>query len=197
MAQTPAEFSKKLDRVFKRISDRKFQEPCFRAIHNAISIRVFTKGLDKNNTHFKPSYSTEKAYFSDKGMPRKFKGGNSGKTGKKTKTTWYEGGSLQIPYKTKYFSGGYKQLRADQGVQTAFVDLNLTGNLSRDFASSFRRQESGWSSGVKKDESIKKISGAITKYGPKIFQASKLNLSTLSKCLGVKVISAYDGGNNN
>ena len=181
--QTQKQFRNKLDKIFKTIVDQKKFEPCYRIAHNTLSNRVFVEGKWSTGKRI-GTYSTEAGYFSDKDMPRKFKGGYTGKTGNKV----FLNGN---PHTSKYFKRGYKQVRADQGLNQSFVDLNLTGNLSRDFTSSFRRRKKNiWTSSVRRGINVLKHEGLTEKYekkGPKIFKHTKEEMTEMGKCLGLKV----------
>jgi len=181
--QTQKQFRNKLDKIFKTIVDQKKFEPCYRIAHNTLSNRVFVEGKRSTGKRI-GTYSTEAGYFSDKDMPRKFKGGYTGKTGNKV----FLNGN---PHTSKYFKRGYKQVRADQGLNQSFVDLNLTGNLSRDFTSSFRRRKKNiWTSSVRRGINVLKHEGLTEKYekkGPKIFKHTKEEMTEMGKCLGLKV----------
>jgi hypothetical protein len=88
--------------------------------------RIFTEGLDSNNTAI-GSYSTTPFYQN----PNKLVGVPTsalkpeGKTGK---TVFASTGK---PHKTKYLKTGYRELRELVGRQVEKIDLNFSGSLER------------------------------------------------------------------
>lgn len=82
--------------------------------------RVFNKGQNINNTSI-GRYSRKPLYANPKKSKKDFSVG--GKTGK---TIFASTGQK---HKTKYFSGGYANLRNQLGKRIDIVDLNFTGTL--------------------------------------------------------------------
>lgn len=70
--------------------------------------------------------------------------------------------------------GGYKAIRAADGRRTDKVNLDHTGTLRKDMISGIDKTSTGWVSGVRRDENIGKLEGAIARYGKKLDVPKKL-----------------------
>ena len=64
--------------------------------------------------------------------------------------------------------GGYAEIRQADGRQTGTVDLRWSGILERDVRSSFTETSTGFVAGVRRDENVPKLEGAIKRYGDKL-----------------------------
>jgi hypothetical protein len=64
--------------------------------------------------------------------------------------------------------GGYKAIREADGRPTNKVNLDHTGVLRDDFRGSLTKTQTGWVSGVRKEENVGKLEGAIDRYGDKL-----------------------------
>lgn len=135
-------------------------------IHSLRGQRIFGSGLDKDNSPIGEYNSTDPLYVNPKNAPKKFP--TKGKNG----DTVFKNGK---PHKTGFFES-YKAFRANQGRQTSPVNLNLTGTLFKDFASTVIRQGNKWIVGVKNAANKGKVDGAIDKYGRKAFDHSEKEL---------------------
>ena len=85
----------------------------------------------------------------------------------------------------RYKDGSYKKYRERKGRQTAFVDLNLLGDLFRDFSSTLVKLGGSWVTGVKRPINSDKISGMEKLYGadkfklqPELIEKFKVRLKT-------------------
>ena len=71
-----------------------------------------------------------------------------------------------------FLAGGYKQLRSIQGLETAFVDLQYTGDLFTDF-SKLAIDGQTVVAKVSRDINKKKIRGLIKRFGASTFKHTK------------------------
>ena len=85
----------------------------------------------------------------------------------------------------RYKDGSYKRYRERKGRQVAFVDLNLLGDLFRDFSSTLVKLGGSWVTGVKRPINADKISGMEKLYGsgkfklqPELIEKFKVRLKT-------------------
>jgi len=81
--------------------------------------RIFEQGLNSSGGQI-GKYSTKPTYFNPKDSPVKFT--PKGKTGK----TEFKDGK---PHVTRYFGGGYKEVRQTAGRRTDKVNFDFTGQL--------------------------------------------------------------------
>lgn len=178
MALTPEEFEAKLNARIKSLNAAKLIFAPATKIHNDMLHRLFDKGVGGDNKDL-GEYSTTPAYFSKKQFKR---GGAFKAQGKKTERAKqssdtrrknkleagdsYQRTSMYLPY-------GYKQLRAIQGMETAFVNLTYSSDLRNDFASKLTIQ--GDSVVVKLSRPINrgKVSWLSDKYGKETFMHTK------------------------
>ena len=90
--------------------------------------RIFEEGKNANGGKI-GNYSTKPTYFNPKDSPVKFQ--PRGKTGK----TEFADGS---PHVTRYFGGGYKEVRSTAGRRTDRVNLDFTGKMRFSHTIGFR-----------------------------------------------------------
>lgn len=109
--------------------------------------RIFEDGETANGT--KKAYnSTTEIYVNPDNAPKKFP--TKGKTGK----TKFKSGN---DHKSGYFES-YKEFRQKVGRQTAFMDLNLFGNLKSDFGKGVIKLASlSYVSKVTNEENVDKV----------------------------------------
>lgn len=78
-----------------------------------------------------------------------------------------------LNYSLIVLTGGYKQLRELEGLQTGYVDLRFTGRLQSDFRTSLTPEGKGYVAGVKLKRNSDIIKGLEGRYGTRIFGASR------------------------
>lgn len=85
--------------------------------------RIFEQGKAADGSPI-GSYSTDPTYINPADSPQKFS--PVGKTGRST----FKNGK---PHVTRYFGGGYKQFRATVGRESGTVNLDLFGDMRRNY----------------------------------------------------------------
>jgi len=138
--------------------------------------RIFQQGLKADLTkigHYnttKPLYANTRRNY-PKSLPARGKPYTktlkNGKTKIVSGATKFKNGN---PHKTTWFSS-YKELRAREGRESGFVNINLTGTLQRDFSTSLQRFQNYYIAGTKNAADTKKVINLEKKYG-KIFYFS-------------------------
>lgn len=123
--------------------------------------RIHNEGKDVNGVQI-GTYNSEPIYVNPDNSPRKF--AVKGKTGKSE----FKNGKK---HKTKYFSEGYKGFRSQIGRQTSKVDLNLTGQLSKEFG--IEAQGKDYVIGFTTQEAVDKANGNEERFGKRIWGLSK------------------------
>lgn len=111
------------------------------------------------------SYSTKPAYYSRKQFVRKgsFKG--IGKTGKKRKSM--------------YIADGYRGFRAAQGLETKFVNMELSGDLMLSYVSD-ADSNANITQGLKTENSAQKRRGLEKRFKP-FLKSTKEEIETFNK----------------
>jgi len=139
--------------------------------HSVQTQRIFGQGLDANGSPIGQYNSTDELYVNPKDAPKSFT--PEGKYGDRT----FQNGKQ---HKTKYFSS-YKSFRSNQGRRDDVVNLNLSGLLFKDFASTVVPQGNRVLTGVRNAANVGKVDGAINKYGEVVFKLSENELNTLTE----------------
>ncbi|MFI5204287.1 MAG: hypothetical protein ACHQF2_07300 [Flavobacteriales bacterium] len=157
------------------------------------SIRIFTDGRDSNGSPI-GEYSKKDIWInpnpkSGDFIPRN-NNGFSPPTGKTGKSVFESGEKAGQPHKTSYFKG-WKGFRETQGLQSAVVDLNYTGELFLDFCNpqgnvptTRRVTLFEYVTSLKRVLSMKKLSGAEDR-----FKTTIGNLTKEEKASFYKVVS--------
>jgi len=126
MSLTPEQFRDKIKARIRELNTGKLIYPVATAIHGMMLQRIFDKGINGAGTSI-GRYSVNPAYYTRKQFKR---GGSFKGQGKKAKGKFKNGKQR----KSMYLSGGYKQLKSIQGMQSAFVNLSYSNDLRNDFA---------------------------------------------------------------
>ncbi len=142
--------------------------------HSQQAQRIFGQGLDSIGGDIGAYNNTDPLYVNPRVAPKSF-----APQGKYGDTTFKNG----KPHKTKYFSS-YKSYRQNQGRRTDRVNLNLSGDMFKDYASSLTRRGNVWVSGFKRPLNADKFDGALEKYGSVVWMLSEseLNIIREAKC---------------
>lgn len=159
---TPEEWANKMASRRNRI----VTGPAFQvASKDALALQSRRIFVDGQKTDGGPlgAYSTVPMTASPKSLPKA--GNQRGKTGNKTKTS--------------YYAGGYRELRQQQGRESAFVNLRLSNSLQSDFLNAVVSSTSNSLGevnptvvnplqvqlGLSEPNNILKLSGLQAKYG--------------------------------
>jgi hypothetical protein len=165
---TVEQFVGKLDRWVSDLKES--EEPMIIAVKDTVgmmAVRIFEKGLDSNNSPIGQYDTVRELWVDDINLPKA--GNHTGKTGNPIKTSYYE---------------NYKQLREQQGRESGFVNLRLTGRLQSEVINkplSETVTEPGEPDKVGELEFVvsvstqakKKIDGNEKRFGKKIFNLTK------------------------
>lgn len=122
------EFLEKLQRVQLNIATD--DTPLKLGSYSAIALqskRIFTDGLKTDGSQI-GQYSTTPAYFT--ASQARQKSAVTPPTGKTGKDTFASTGQK---HKSKFFDGGYKEFRAEQGLNSDYINLDYHGDLKSDF----------------------------------------------------------------
>jgi hypothetical protein len=114
---TPEQYIERFKRVIAEIQQD--EEPIVLAVKDTTSlmaIRIFEDGLDASGAPIGQYDTSRELWVGDENLPKK--GTHIGKTGKPIKTSYYE---------------NYKALREQQGRESGFMNLRLTGRLQSEF----------------------------------------------------------------
>jgi len=162
-----------INAMYKRFSPESAAKAVL-STHSLMTQRIFGEGENSKNAEI-GQYNDKKAlYVNPKNAPKSFT--PKGKTG----SAKFNNGKA---HKTGYFSS-YKAFRANQGRRTDRVNLNLEGDLFKDFAGSLIRVAPGqYISGLRNRANVGKYQGAIKKYGRTVFQPSAKEKQLLIKNL--------------
>lgn len=147
------------------------------SVHSMVAQRIFEKGQNAGDTKIGDYNNSNEIYVNPKSSPKKFS--TKGKDGK----TKFKNGK---PHKTGYFKS-YKSFRTAIGRQTAFIDLKLSGLLSKDFSNSLQKSGQVWISGVKNKANVGKVEGAEDRYN-NIFKLSKKERSELKRIASAEAL---------
>lgn len=146
-------------------------------VHAQQIVRIYEEGKRGSGGGIGQYNSTTPLYVNPKLAKNGAKLTKKGKTGQ----TKFKNGK---PHKSAYFPS-YKAFRGSQGLETGFVNLDLTGQLKLDHSNSLQPQGDTWIAGTKNPANTKKLNGAIDKYGVDVFKISqderKLLIDTLRK----------------
>lgn len=166
---TTEEYIRKLDSRIEELGNAENFLSCFLAAYGSMRKRVFEEG-DLGGKKY--SYSTKPIYVSEKNSPRALK--KIGKTGKETKTS-------------RYYKGGYKEFRADVGLQNRFIDLDLFGDFRRDSAKLSKEDKSTYAAKVSRPINEKKLMNFRDRFDG-VFTHTKEEIEDLKKCVQSKAI---------
>lgn len=126
--------------------------------HTMQMSRIYVQGLNCAGTKIGDYNSRHEIRVSPKDAPVASALPLGGKGGKKKKKNGK-------PYKTAFFDS-YRDFRSNQGRETGFVNLLLSGNLRSDNAKSLTRTNNEtWVTGVSRAENSRKIDGAQSRFG--------------------------------
>jgi len=163
------EFDKKINREVQNLHSRHMQS-------------IFGDGLEGTSYSTKPTLagsnvfgSTNKfgtrnyTFFTQEGSNKFF-----GSKAKIANAQWATVGTPRGARSLMVIPGGYKAIRAADGRRTDKVNLDHTGTLRKDMISGIDKTSTGWVSGVRRDENIGKLEGAIARYGKKLDVPKKL-----------------------
>lgn len=184
---TPEEFEKKILEKQRSLDIVKVVVmPVATAVFDQYRQRLFGKGIKGDGT--KTGNYSRKAIYASKD---KFRNTGSfrpqGKKeyikGSKQKTTELydirtrkkKKVAITKPYtqrETMYLPNGYKELRAIQGLEIQFVDLQYTGDLFTDF-SKLKIVNDSVVAGVSREINKKKIKGLSKRFGNSLFKHTK------------------------
>lgn len=143
--------------------------------------RIFTEGKSSDGSNIGEYDNKNELYVSPQKSPRKLR--TAGKTGKSK----FKNGNV---HKTTYYQS-YKDFRARQGRVSDKVNLVLFGQLQSDFRRApVRVSPFVYVSRVSNEKNVKKLEGAIEKYGPKVFKLSKEERSLLTKLTTIEMQKA-------
>jgi hypothetical protein len=166
---TPEQWIRKQQALIKN-ADKCFSKAVV-STHAEQTQRIFSEGLDASGQPIGNYDTKSDLYVNPNKAVKSFP--PAGKYG----DTVFKNGK---PHKTGYFDN-YKAFRSKQGRGSNKVDLNYSGVLFRDYASSLSPNGNGFVSGVKNNVNVGKLNGAIEKYGAGVFRLSTEELSTLTK----------------
>jgi hypothetical protein len=151
-------------------------------IHAAQVKKIFTKGINakyssrpilagSNVFGSRNRYGRKNYTFATSAGSRKFFSKRRVKSGPwvRVKTSKGYRSLLVIP-------GGYKAIRQADGRKTNRVNLNHTGVLFKNYASSLTKVRGGWITGVSK-ENVGKVEGSINRYGEKVWELTDKELA--------------------
>lgn len=168
---TPKQYAAKLNAMNAELAKGMWIEKAAKDTMSVSDKRIFSQGKDSTGGKI-GSYSVKPIYISGDDAPRAVN--HKGKTGKKIK-----GG---------YYKGGYKQFRKQQGRESKFVNLRLTGELRSDYDNSdagptpIKVNNLTYKVTLNKPINIKKKQGAEDKYGL-IFPLTKKEDTLFSKSM--------------
>lgn len=190
MAQlTAKQFVEKLEKKIRDLDERNVPlEIAVRTVTALQTVRIFQEGKNSAGGNI-GTYSTTPRIISPRFAPKKFQADDfqpfntaqRAKTGKKG-------------YYGKFFSQGYKQFRAEQGRESAFVNLRLTNDLQSDFAnvsmavtanavpqpSPIKVNTHTYKMTLKRAENIEKKDSLEEKYGP-VFNLTRAEVETFKR----------------
>lgn len=184
---TPVQFQQKLNDKLRSLKVAEtIVYPVATATLDKLRQRLFQKGIEgdgsSTGTYSTASMYASKEQFKETGAFRA-QGKSESRLGQKRKTTTvYDISSRKkksvavkknnTERKSMYLPNGYKELRQIQGMETAFVNLQYSGDLFQDFT---KLSVEGDKVVVKVSREInkKKIEGLTKKYGPSTFKHSK------------------------
>lgn len=175
---SPEEFRSKIAQKIKQLDKVKLIYPVATKIHDDMTRRVFDKGVGGDNKDF-GEYSSTPAYFTKKQFKKtgafkaqgkkSFRANQQGAGRRRAQLdrgNSYQRTSMYLPY-------GYKQLKAIQGMQAAFVDLQYSRDLRNDFATKLAVQNNTVIAKVSRKNNQNKIKWLSDKYGPETFKHTK------------------------
>jgi len=145
---------------------------------SAMSNRIFIDGK-RSSGRTMGKYSKKPFYANPNTSP--VATNKTGKTGNKI-----QGG---------YYAGGYAEYRAQQGRESGFKNLRLTGDLQSDFnnsSSGFTLQETGdmcYVISIDKPENVKKVEGQESELGPIFTEFTKKEERLLEQSLRANIIN--------
>lgn len=177
-AMTPKEFEESVKKKLAALKTTKLIFPAASKAHNALIERLFDKGVGGDNKDL-GEYDSTPAYFSRKQFvkqgafkPQGKKTAKAKQQGQTRRRNQLEAGN-SYERKSMYLPFGYKQFRAIQGRQVGFVDLQLSGDLRRDFSTKLKVDGEWLEARVSRKINQDKVSGLSDKYGRDTFHHTK------------------------
>ena len=145
-------------------------------IHSRHQDEIFAKGLDGTSYSTKPTLAGSNWWTKTNKFGRlnytfaTQKGSNVFFSSKKKRdeAEWATVLTGQGKRSLMVIPGGYKAIREADGRPTNKVNLDHTGVLRDDFRGSLTKTPTGWVSGVRKEENVGKLEGAVARYGDKL-----------------------------
>jgi hypothetical protein len=152
-----------------------------------MTIRIHVDGKASDDSEI-GTYSNKRLYVNPNNSPRKFSGGNTGKTGRSI----FE--STGQPHATKYFDEGYSGFRAEVGRQSDKVNLSLTGGLEK--ALQALPIQGGWGIGFDNDECYMRSVALEKKYGKRIWSLSGNERLNFIEVFQTQIANGFSGSTN-
>ena len=162
---TPEEFQKRLTDKIAKLEVSELVYPVATKVHADMVGRLFDDGKDGKNTDL-GTYDTKPAYFSKDEFKRKGSFKARGKNSDKPFANGKQRSSM-------YFSDGYKGLKAAQGYESGFVNLQYSSDLRNDFASKLTATEEGAEARVSRRINQQKVKWLTDKYGRNTFKLNE------------------------
>ena len=194
---TPSEFAIEIRRKIEAI--RRDNTPLNKAaasVHAEMSQRIFVEGKDSSGGQI-GSYSTEDIWINPNKTATRNKKGFNPLKGKNGNTEFKTNPSRKR--KTSYFEG-WKGFRSTQGLNTAYVDLNNTGEMFKDFAKTnlpfldrvVQLSTNEFASTFTKDINTKKASGNEEHFGKTIFELTQSERNDFYRLLEAELKQALE-----
>lgn len=196
MAQlTPEQFEQKIkDKARSLKMAEQIVYPVATATLDMFRQRLFGKGINGDGSKT-GSYSTEPMYaskeqfkntsgFKPRGKNAKATASGKLKKGEKKKAD----GSQR---KTMYLPGGYKELRQVQGYETAFVNLQYSGDLFTDYTKLYVQKDKVVAK-VSREINRKKIDGLTEHFGPSTFKHTKEEREFFKKEIQKRLVNYFN-----
>lgn len=183
---TTEEYVAKLESAYNEFTKGKWFDDLVRDTHAEHVKGIFVEGIGGNEkigkystkqmlasesqfivkSKFKQSIAASGISFSSSVKTRKTKAKREKALDKKL---WIKFKKAKKAVPIMILENGYKEFREIQGREANFVNLNLTGDLFRDFSSTLSKINGVWYTGVKRKLNSNKIDWMIEKYGKNTF----------------------------
>lgn len=176
---TTKQYIAKIDKSVKELTSGKFIYDCVSTVHGEQVDRIFLLGEASDGRKIGRYSEKETGIYVNPltQSPKKFP--VRGKTGK---TKFASGKKAGQPHRTRWFKN-YKAFRQQIGRQVSYVNLQLTTNLSSDYANSLRVKGNTVQSLVKGKKNVAKFEGSIKRYGKRVWKLSKAEKLRLRNCV--------------
>lgn len=169
---TPIEFQRKMEAKIADLDTAKLLFPIAAKMIDLMSVRLFDEGEGAQGKLGK--YSTDEGYFTKKQFKNKGAFKPKGKTGKAK----FENGE---PHKSMYLEDGYKELKAIQGYESSFVNLQYSKDLRNDFDTGLKIKGDSVIAVVKRGINGDKVEWLSDKYGEKTFKHTPEEIKFFNK----------------